>query len=205
MGWNKFLMEETEYDKNLNIRTTGRDDTMANRFNYPYEPTPYRVLERLANSGYITKKNTLIDYGSGKGRVDFFLSYHTRCRSVGIEYDRRIFETAISNKAGAVSGRRCEFINQSAESQPVPPEADRFYFFNPFSVEVLEAVLVRIWESFETSPRELLLFFYYPSDEYISFLEKRDELVILDEINCRDIFLEEDKREKILVYVIKTE
>ncbi len=32
------------------------------------------------------------------------------------------------------------------------------------------------------------LFFYYPSDEYISYLMTVDELVFSDEIDCRDLF-----------------
>ena len=32
------------------------------------------VLERIANSGLISKKDVLLDYGCGKGRVDFFLT-----------------------------------------------------------------------------------------------------------------------------------
>ena len=52
-------MDETKWDKLLNIKTTGRDDSRADQFRYPYEPTPYSVLERLANSGYVTKKNVL--------------------------------------------------------------------------------------------------------------------------------------------------
>ncbi len=42
------------------------DDSNADQYRYPYEPTPYSVLERLANTGYIRKNNTLIDYGCGK-------------------------------------------------------------------------------------------------------------------------------------------
>ena len=33
-------------------------------------------------------------------------------------------------------------------------------------------------ESYYENPRELLLFFYYPSDEYISYLMTVDELII---------------------------
>ena len=66
---------ETRWDRLLAVRTTGRDDTNADQYRYPYEPTPYSVLERLANSGLIRKENTLLDYGCGKGRVDFFLCH----------------------------------------------------------------------------------------------------------------------------------
>ena len=94
-----------QWDKLLRIKTTGRDDSMADQYRYPYEPTPYSVLERLAGSGYISKRNVLLDYGCGKGRVDFYLSYQTRCRTMGIEYDPRMYERALSNQQTAVSGR----------------------------------------------------------------------------------------------------
>lgn len=195
-------INENKWDKLLRIRTSGRDDSRSDQYRYPYEPTPYSVLERLAFSGYIGKKNTLVDYGCGKGRVDFFLSYQTRCRSVGIEYDERIFETAAENQKTAVSAGRVEFVLQNAETYAVPETVDRFYFFNPFSVEILRSVLERIKESYYEQPREMMLFFYYPSDEYVSHLMTMDELTFLDEINCRDLFDGENSRERILVFQI---
>ena len=95
-------IRENKWDKLLKIHTMGRDDSNADQYHYPYEPTPYSVLERLANTGIIRKNNTLLDYGCGKGRVDFFLSYQTRCRSIGIEYDERIYQKAVENKDKAV-------------------------------------------------------------------------------------------------------
>ena len=46
-------MNENEWDKLLKIHTTGTDNTDADQYRYPYEPTPYSVLERLGNSGWI--------------------------------------------------------------------------------------------------------------------------------------------------------
>ena len=89
---------EIHWDKTLRIRTSGRDDSRADQFRYPYEPTPYSVLERLVNTGLIRKGNVLLDYGCGKGRVDFFLSRQTRCRAIGIEYDERIWQKAEENR-----------------------------------------------------------------------------------------------------------
>lgn len=195
-------INENKWDKLLRIRTSGRDDSRSDQYRYPYEPTPYSVLERLAFSGYIGKKNMLVDYGCGKGRVDFFLSYQTRCRSIGIEYDERIFVTAAENQKTAVSAGRVEFVLQNAETYAVPETADRFYFFNPFSVEILRSVLERIRESYYEQPREMMLFFYYPSDEYVSHLMTMDELTFVDEINCRDLFDGENSRERILVFQI---
>ena len=193
---------ETRWDDLLKIKTNGRDDSNSDCYNYPYEPTPYTVLERLAASGYITKKNILTDYGCGKGRADFFLSYQTRCRSIGIEYDERIYEKAIKNQETAISASRTTFLLKRAEEFPVDTAIDRFYFFNPFSVEILRKVMRRVLESWYEHPRDMLLFFYYPSDEYISYLMTVDELTFADEITCEDLFEGKNRRERILIFAV---
>ena len=123
--------KELQWDKQLKIKTAGRDDSNSDQHHYPYEPTPYCVLELLADSGYIGKKNTLLDYGTGKGRVCFYLSYQTRCRSIGIEYDQRIYARAADNQKTAVSGPRTEFALACAGQYQVPADVDLCYFFNP--------------------------------------------------------------------------
>lgn len=192
--------DENKWDRLLKIRTMGRDDTHADQYRYPYEPTPYSVLERLANTGLIRKENTLLDYGCGKGRADFFLSYQTRCHAVGIEYDERIFEKAVENKETAVSAGRVSFELANAEHFAVPEQVDRIYFFNPFSMEILQRVMARILDSYYENPRHMLLFFYYPSDEYISYLMREDALMFSDEIDCRDLFPGDDPRERIVIF-----
>lgn len=121
---------EIMWDDLIKVKTTGRDDSRSDQYRYPYEPTPYLVLERLANSGLLRKNDVLLDYGCGKGRVDFFLSYQTRAKTIGIE------------------------------------------------------------------------FFYYPSDEYISYLMAIEELEFMDEIDCRDLFDGDDQRERIMIFQI---
>ena len=191
---------EEKWDRLLRIRTTGRDESHADQYRYPYEPTPYSVLERLAQSGRIRKKQVLLDYGCGKGRVDFFLAYQAGCRSIGIEYDDRIYEKAVENQKAAVSSGRVRMEQANAEMFPVPPEVDRIYFFNPFSVEILQKVMNRILDSYYEQMRPIQLFFYYPSDEYLSYLMTVDELMFEDEIECGDLFPGEDPRERIVIF-----
>ena len=172
---------ENTGDTRLQIKTTGRDDSNSDEYRYPYEPTPYRVLERLANSGLICKNNVVLDYGCGKGRVDFFLAYQTKANTIGVEYDERIYEGALKNQKTAVSRLRTEFILTRAEEYEVSSEVNRCYFFNPFSVELLRKVMARIIESYYEKPREIFLFFYYPSEEYIAYLMTVNELEFYDE------------------------
>lgn len=198
------MMSENEalWDKLLKIRTSGRDDSNSDQHHYPYEPTPYCVLGRLADSGYLKKKNRVLDYGTGKGRVCFYLSYETGCRSVGIEYDDRIYGQAKANQRTAAFWRRTCFIQAKAEEYQVPGDIDRCYFFNPFSVEIMGKALARILDSYYQDPRELLLFFYYPSDEYVAYLMTQKQLMFVDEIDCGDLFPGKDEREKILIFEV---
>lgn len=191
---------EQQWDKLLKIKTSGRDDTKSDCFRYPYEPTPYSVLERLANSGFIRKKDVLLDYGCGKGRVDFFLAYQTGAHCVGVEYDERIIAVAKENRETAVSAQKVEIVLGNAETYKVPEQVNRIFFFNPFSVEILQKALARILESYYELPREMLLFFYFPSPEYISYLMTVEELSFYDEIDCSDLFNENLDREKIIVF-----
>ena len=191
---------EKTWDQRLRIKTGGRDDTNADQYHHPYEPTPYRVLERLADSGLIGAEDTVLDYGCGKGRVGFFMAHETGAGTIGIEYDERIYENALENRRTARS--KAEFVLTRAEEYAVPPEVTRCYFFNPFSVEILHKVMARILESWYADPREILLFFYFPSDEYISRLMTVEELEFYDEIECDDLFEGNEQRERILIFTL---
>ena len=192
--------KESTWDSALQIQTTGRDDTNADQYHHPYEPTPYSVLERLVRSGFFGSEDVLLDYGCGKGRVGFYLSYRTKAKTIGIEYDKRIYEDALKNRNSTISRVKPDFVPARAEEYGVPTEVNRCYFFNPFSAEILHKVMARIIESWYETPREIFLFFYYPADEYISYLMTVDELDFYDEIECDDLFEGNDPRERILIF-----
>ena len=193
-------MKENEWDKLLQIKTVGRDESNADAHHHPYEPTPYCVLERLAGSGWIGKEDVVLDYGCGKGRVGFFLSYRVKAKTVGIEYDDRIYGSALENRKTALSKSNPDFILTRAEEYKVPADVNRCYFFNPFSVEILRKVMARIIASYYAHPRELFLFFYYPADEYAAYLMAVDELEFYDEIECDDLFAGNDPRERFMIF-----
>lgn len=187
-------MEELEWEKMLHIHTSGRDDSDINPLKFPYEPTPYYVLEAIAKSGYVTKKNTVLNYGSGKGRVDFFLSYETRCHSIGVEYNPRLYEQAINNLNTASSSIRVSFILEDASSYIPDKAIDRIYFFNPFSISILKDVIDNIRRSLEMSKREIIMMFYYPSDKYLEYI-KSENISVIDVIDLKMA----DEREKVVV------
>ena len=160
------------------------------------------MLERLADSGLFGEADVLLDYGCGKGRVGFFLAYRTKTKSIGIEYDPRIYREAVENQRTASVGAKTAFVLTRAEEYAVPEDVNRCYFFNPFSVEILRKVMARILASYYEAPRELFLFFYYPSDEFVSYLMTVEELEFYDEIECDDLFQGKNQRERILIFTV---
>lgn len=194
-------------DAKLHIETTGRDDRYSDPHIYPYEATTYTVLDRLIESGLIQGSDCLLDYGCGKGRVPLYVAHQTGCRAIGIEYVDVFYKKALSN----LSGYRKFFPDRPSEIQivetnaslyRVPADVNRIFFFNPFSVEILTAALERILASCYEAPRQVFLFFYYPQDAYMAFLNAHDRLSFYDEIDCTDLFSEKDDRNRIMIFEI---
>lgn len=191
---------EVELDRFLKIKTNGRDDSNSNFVNYPYEATAYCVLQVLANCPYILKKDKMIDFGCGKGRVSFYLAYSKKVNMIGVEYDERLYNSAIENKKKCISSSRVEFVYSDAKEFEIPVDVNKAYFFNPFSVEVLKEVVENIKKSKMILDREFMLFFYYPSKEYLEFLNNNDEITFVEDLECYDLFSEYDERECIKIY-----
>ena len=194
----------SKWEKKLGISTAAayheKDDSNHSR----YEPTDYAVLERLAESGHVSKDDILIDYGCGKGRVSFCMHYLTGCSTIGIEYNEELCTAAEANLktySGRRDGNKISFVCESAENHIVE-SANCFYFFNPFSEKILRSVLGRIYESWYARPRPMKLFFYFPLDSYLTMLMTEDMLRYTGEIDCRDIFGTDDPREKIVIFEI---
>ncbi len=126
---------ESQWDKMLKIKTTGRDDSHADAFCYPYEPTPYCVLERLANSGLIQKKQTVLDYGTGKEECAFF--FHIRRVATVLVLSMMSVFLQEQNKTEKMRFQ-VRVHNLFLPMQKIikyTSDVSFCFFFNPFSVE----------------------------------------------------------------------
>lgn len=119
-------MTEREWDKRLHIHTIGREDE-ANPNYSPYEPTPYSVLERLADSGYNKRRDHLLDYGCGKGRVAFFMASVVGCRVTGIDHSQKLIDIAKENRSASRLGDRITLRCCLAEQYE--PQDENVFFF----------------------------------------------------------------------------
>ena len=191
-------MSERAWDKRLHVRTIGREDETNGNYS-PYEPTPYVVLERLADSGYVRRKDWLLDYGCGKGRVAFYMASVVGCRVTGIDQSQKLIDIAQENRRTSRLGDRIRLVCGLAEQYPIGDE-DVFFFFNPISEKIFEGVLRRLDRSWQARPRALTVICYYPSEAYLRCLEESPSLRRVDMIDCNDLFGGRNPRECVAIY-----
>ena len=179
-------MNEQYYDAVLHIKTVGEQKGFNKSMHYHrYEPTPYSGLDELLNQYEIRSSDRIVDFGCGKGRLNFYMHHKCGASAVGIEMNEEFYKEAMDNRdryarKARNSKGKIQFQCCLAQEYEIDPHDNRFYFFNPFSVSLLRRVLGRIEESYYENPREMLLFFYYPSDEYVAYLMTKDELFELE-------------------------
>ena len=98
---------------------------------------------------------------------------------------------------------KVNFYCNLSQNYNVEEKDNKFYFFNPFSVQIFMKVIENILKSFEKNPRDMDLIIYYPSDEYIQFLEYRTPFMLESEIILEELYKNDDK-EKFVIYSLKT-
>lgn len=197
----RVLIDDFSWDRKLNIRTAGSDYSEMNKADYGYDPTPYSVLCRLAESGYIRKEDVLVDFGCGKGRVSFYLNHTLGCRVIGIDCNAKRLRAAAENLRRYGNGADITFTLARAEEYTIT-EGNCFYFFNPFSGDVFQKVLSNIKAYQDSSLIPVRIFFYYPTSEYRFYFEREKRLLLTDEIDCTGLFSNDKSVYRILVFKI---
>jgi SAM-dependent methyltransferase len=200
-------MKEYSYDKLLNIHTNGKGVPNKLGHYYPYEPTPYEALEVLFEQYELNSSDQVVDFGCGLGRLNFFIDYFYHASVVGIEMNEISFRKALQNRKHYAQKtnryiQRMEFKCCRAEEYDIAEKDNCFYFFNPFSVHIFQRVVNRILLSAEEFPREVDIIMYYPSKEYIFYLENDTAFELIQEVKVPH-FYEKNSNERFLIYRLK--
>ena len=198
-------MEEQYYEKLLDIKTSGEQkwDTKPTHY-HPYEPTSYSALEILFEEYKVESDDNIIDFGCGKGRLIFYINHFFKSNVTGIEMNNEFYEEALSNKESYIKNHKRDtdkinFLCCFAQDYSIKPLDNKFYFFNPFSIKIFIKVIENILDSVEKYNREVELILYYPSDDYIYYIENNTSFELKNEIKLTNININ-DSNERFLIY-----
>ncbi|RDW16138.1 SAM-dependent methyltransferase [Oceanobacillus arenosus] len=198
-------MKEYQYDRLLSIKTTGNQWGVPSSTHYnPYEPTLYEALEVLFDHYELNREDHLIDFGSGKGRLGFYIDYHFHAKVTGVEMNEKFYNMAMENRSHYLhrtkrKGDNIQFYCGLAENYAIDLTANRFYFFNPFSVQIFQRVIQNILQSIEESAREIEIILYYPHDDYLFYLDNHPSFVLKEEIILPKVY-EKNPYERFVIY-----
>lgn len=203
--WKGLIMKENQYEDLLNIKTNGEELWSEKIKHYhPYQATSYDALENLFNQYKVKEDDYIVDFGCGKGRLNFYMNYFYKAKVTGVEMDEVYYKECLLNKENYLSkynrnSSDVEFVCCYAQEYEIKPLENKFYFFNPFSVHIFRKIVDNILYSAYEYKKKVELILYYPSDDYIYFLENETNFILKEEVKL-DYMFESDSQERFLIY-----
>lgn len=195
-------------DKKLNIDTGGLIDWPrgVNLDYFRTESTSYKDLDRLIEEYDFRTGSQLVDYGSGKGRILFYLNHKLGIPATGIEVNVAAYAHLLQNLEdyeAKFPERTMEIsiLEVKAEEYLVKKTEDIFYFFNPFTVKIFEKVVREIENSLALHPRVADIILYYPNVTYTHFLEKMTSFHLIQTIKNPKYFINNRECFKVFRYI----
>lgn len=174
---------------------------------YHYEATPYAILYHLFEEYKLQKTDGFVDFGSGKGRLLFYIHQLFGCSITGVEMNKFLHQKAIKHKKSYLKHAKrkdsIQLLCTLAETYSIKETDNVFYFFNPFSVQIFIKIVNNILDSVDIFPRKIDLILYYPSAVYIHFLEQHTSFQLVQEIKV-PVLYPINENERFLIYRLET-
>lgn len=193
------------YDELLHIKTTnlGIRPDQSPHYNH-YEATPYSILYTLFQEYELEKTDSFVDFGSGKGRLLYYVHNRFWATVTGIEMNEKLHKEALENKTAYLKNNHTSknpihIECCLAEDYQIKQIDNCFYFFNPFSVQIFMNVIGRVLKSVEEKERRVDVILYYPTKEYVHYLENRTSFELIDEVRIPGLY-QKNNNERFLVY-----
>ena len=187
-------MNKRDYDQLLRIKTVNLGVRLDQSFHYNhYEATSYPTLHTLFQEYKLDKTDGFVDFGSGKGRILFYVHNLFHASVTGIEMNEQLYKTSLKNQTTymkKVKSRKNPIRIECclAQDYEIKETENKFYFFNPFSVQIFMKVVGNILRSVEKTGRDVDIILYYPTKEYIQYLEVSTPFELMQEVRIPGLY-----------------
>ncbi len=145
-----------------------------------YEGVSFYMLEQLFSAfRKISGQTSIIDLGSGKGRVMMTATHFGFTDITGIEFAKELCEQAVANmkeKEKKFPNIKWKVLNENVEDYNIGSIDSVFFMFNPFNEIVLKKFLKKLDASCDQFPRTT--YFLYASPQYQKLLLNNGYAVI---------------------------
>jgi histone methylation protein DOT1 len=146
-----------------------------------HDPSDWVAARRALARLNITSDDVFVDYGSGLGRAVLVAASFPFRRVIGVELSPELTKRARENlarNAHRVRAAEVELVTADALEWTVPRDLSIAYLYCPFTGEVFDRVLAKLFESLDEDPRPLRLLYNYPLEH--SRLVRTGRVRVLD-------------------------
>jgi SAM-dependent methyltransferase len=148
--------------KRLNIESENKPNGLR------YEGTPTIPFCRLMALMDFPRDSVFVDFGSGKGKALIAASLFGFKKVVGVEFSKELCEISRRNVENYIVRKKdivteFEIFEIDAVNYRIRDDENIFYFYNPFTENVLIKVLCNIINSNLNKPRKILIIYCHPA------------------------------------------
>jgi len=160
--WREFIFRIRVHIQKIDLRNTYLDE-----LNLPEDRCHYYAdsggphLDKVLRALKITARDSIVDFGSGKGGALITLSRYPFAGIAGVEISPELAAIARDNLAKLNIENITMIVCDAADFIDLD-EYNYFYFFSPFPAAVMSAVIRNISASLTNNPRKASIIYFNP-------------------------------------------
>lgn len=125
-----------------------------------YVPSTVFSIKKIVDALNINSNDSILDYGSGKGKAIYEFSKFSFSKIGGVELSEELFRISEQNMK-KLKLFEIEIYNENALDFKKLSNYNHFFFFDPFSIDVFSGVINNIIESCKITPREIVIIYVH--------------------------------------------
>jgi hypothetical protein len=151
-----------------------------------HDPSDWIGLRRALGRLGVGPDDVFVDYGSGLGRAVLVAASLPFRRVIGVEVSEEMTQRARENvgrNRQRLRAKDVELVSADALEWEVPPDLTVAYLYCPFTDEIFDGVMQRLFDSVDRHPRPLRIVYNYPFEH--SRLIRTGRVRVLDVVGSQ--------------------
>ena len=159
----EFIFRIRVHLQKIDLKNTYLDELNLSQERCHYHANSGGVhLAKVLRALQITPRDSIVDFGSGKGGALITLARYPFAKIAGVEISPRLVEIARENLRKLGLGEVDMTVGDAADFRDLD-DYNYFYFFSPFPSVVMQAVMKNIADSLARLPRKAVIIYFNPS------------------------------------------
>lgn len=166
------IINDIKGEKKYNIKTSQNSDLKkltikSDNIQHAdiYMGANYFLLENCFKEIKKYNRKSIVDFGSGKGRVLIVAAHYGFTKLTGVEFAEELCDIAkenIGRNKSSFPEATFRILNIDAADYVVDDDDDVFFFYSPFNQHVMAKVGKNIVASVKKAPRKIYIIYIFP-------------------------------------------